>query len=96
MLRVFLKAIDGVHDAVALLNKISGRIYESYFMPSRMKVYRTLLESAVANSYHMLSVLDVLVVSTVITTAAEPGDYFRIDVEDEDSCCRRIIFSYVS
>jgi hypothetical protein len=45
---------------------------------------------------HMLSVLDVLVVSTVITAAAEPGDYFRIDVEDEDSCCRRIIFSYVS
>jgi hypothetical protein len=45
---------------------------------------------------HMLSVLDVLVVSTVITAAAEPGDYFRIDVEDEDSCYRRIIFSYVS
>jgi hypothetical protein len=58
MLRVFLKHIDGVHNAVARLGRISGRIYESYFMPSRMKVYRTLLESAVANSYHMLSVLD--------------------------------------
>jgi hypothetical protein len=35
----------------------------------------------------MLSGLAVLVVSTVIT-AAEPGDYFRMNVEDEDKVCR--------
>jgi len=58
MLRIFLRSIDGVHNTAAILNRLVGRIYESYFMPSRMGMYRALLEAASANSYHMLSVLD--------------------------------------
>ena len=40
------------------LGSVGMRLYESLLMPSRLEVYRQLLDSASMNSYRMLSVLD--------------------------------------